>query len=187
MAKHDLTPALVPTDAAFTASEAKWGVGRLERLVSETTLMSYRKGWTAYRKAIEDGDILALQAIGPKMVAALAYMDREATTAGHQPLAVDVWEATLTDGTVLAIVKTMPEAHALVASKNGRQRLIYSLAEVARIIEHYEIANAVKLSFPGATIQPGEKVVSGVQLAEGRASDWARDDPMYDLLHGAAA
>lgn len=182
-----LTAALVPIDAAFSASEKKWGVARLERIVSQTTLESYRRGWIAYRAAIDVGDADAVQAIAPKMIAALAFMDREATQAGHAPLSVDAWEAVLNDGTVLAIVKTMPEAHALANEASGRNRVVYSMAEIARIIEHYEMTNAIKLSFPGATVQPGEKVKSGVQLSEGEAADWAKAEPLHDLLHGEAA
>ena len=182
-----ITAALVPIDAAFSASEKKWGVARLETLVSQTTLESYRRGWIAYRTAIDDYDANAVEAIAPKMIAALAFMDREATNAGHLPLSVDAWETALTDGTVLAIVRTMPEAHALAKEANGRQRVVYSLVEIARIIEHYEMTNAIKLSFPGATVQPGKKIESGVQLSEGQAADWAKAEPLHDLLHGKAA
>ena len=36
--------ALIPVDQAFFASETKWGVGRLERIVSLSTLQAYRRG-----------------------------------------------------------------------------------------------------------------------------------------------
>lgn len=179
-----LTAALVPIDAAFVASETKWGSARLERLVSQKSLESYKRGWTQYRLAIENSDIDMIEKLAPKMIAALAIMDKEATAAGHHPLSVDAWETVLADGTVLTIVRTMPEITALVAQAEGRQRVVYSLAEIARIIETYEATNAIKLAFPGATIQSGQKVASGVQLSEGQAADWARDEPMYDLLHG---
>ena len=173
--------ALAPIDEAFRASEAKWGVARLERLVSPTTLASYAKGWTAYRNAIESNNAAAVEAIAPKMIAALAFMDREATAAGHQPLSVDAWEASLSDGTVLAVVRTMPEAHALARDAAGRQRVVYSLAEVARIIEHYQITNAAKLAFPGATVK------SAVQTSEGEIADLVRSDDLAPYLHGAVA
>jgi len=77
--------ALTPVDQAMWASEQKWGVGRLERLISQPTLQAYKRGWDQYRTAIEDSDPDALAVIGPKMIAALTFMDHEATAAGHQP------------------------------------------------------------------------------------------------------
>src|SRR4051812_30749899 len=110
--------ALIPVDEAFWASEQKWGVGRLERIISPSTLAAYQRGWSAYRQALEDGDASALEAVGPKMIQALAVMDAEATAAGHKPLAPDTWEAALPDGRVLVVVRTNAEASAVLrASK----------------------------------------------------------------------
>ena len=81
--------ALAPVDQAFAGSEAKWGVGRLERLVSHATLTAYRRGWDRYRAALEANDHEAIAGdVGPKMIAALAYMDAEATRAGVQPISI---------------------------------------------------------------------------------------------------
>ena len=49
------------------------GGANLERLVSPATLASYRRGWTAYRQAITDGDASAVEDLGPKMIQALAF------------------------------------------------------------------------------------------------------------------
>ena len=42
--------ALIPVDEAMWASEQRYGVGRLERLVSPATLAAYQRGWSAYRR-----------------------------------------------------------------------------------------------------------------------------------------
>ncbi len=121
--------AMIPIDQAFFASETKWGVGRLERIVSLSTLQAYRRGWDAYRVALEAADGEALEEIGPRMVQALAFMDAEATAAGHAPLAPDTWEHAMADGTVLVVVRTNAEASAVIrAERNvtaatGRPRL----------------------------------------------------------------
>jgi hypothetical protein len=176
-----MTFAIAPIDQAFRASEAKWGVDRLPALVSSATLANYRKGWTAYRTAIDDNDHAAVTAIQPKMIHALAVMDREATANGHAPLAVDAWETPLADGHVLAIVRTNPEAHALATSAAGRAMTVYSLAEIARIIDHYHMATAIKREFTGATIR------SPVLLAESQVNDAVTGEPIADLLHTEAA
>jgi len=105
--------AMIAPDEAFFASEQKWGVGRLERIISPSTLMAYQRGWSAYRLALEEGDASALEAIGPKMIAALAFMDAESEAAGHKPLDVSTWETALPDGRVLVVVRTAAEAVAV--------------------------------------------------------------------------
>ena len=105
--------ALIQVDQAFFDSEQKWGVGRLERIVSPSTLAAYRRGWAAYRLALEEGDAAGVEQIGPKMIAALAFMDAEASAAGHKPLDVSTWETALPDGRVLVVVRTAAEAVAV--------------------------------------------------------------------------
>ena len=84
--------ALIPVDEAFWASEQRFGVGRLERLISPATLAAYQRGWTLYRAALEDGDGAALESVGPKMIRALEVtLGAEAEAAGHKPLAPETW------------------------------------------------------------------------------------------------
>lgn len=176
-----LVAALSPADTAFRASETKWGVARLERLVSPATLLSYRKGWTLYRAAIDEGDAAAVERLAPKMVAALKAMDAEATAAGHAPLSVERWEAPLADGRVLVLVRTQAEAHAIAREpKDGRELVTYGIEEIARLLPLLDQINTVKFHFPGA-----EAIrVSGVQMSEGQVADFVRDDPLYEVLHG---
>src|SRR3954452_15104014 len=126
---HDrLVAALAPVDQAFFESEQRYGVGRLERLVSAATLASYRRGWIAYRAATEAGDASAVEQIGPKMIAALKYMAAEADAAGHKPLSVSAWEAAMADGTVLVVVRSQAEAHAIARDKSDtRAKVIWTL------------------------------------------------------------
>ncbi len=117
--------AMVSVDQAFFASETKWGVGRLERIVSLSTLQAYRRGWDAYRVALDDCDGEALEQIGPRMIQALAFMDGEASAAGHQPLAPDTWEAALPDGRVIVVCRTSAEASAVLRASKGRETVSY--------------------------------------------------------------
>ena len=166
-------------DEAFRTMEAKWGVARLERLVSRATLENYRRGWLAYREALA-GDIDALERIAPKMVQALGYMDAEATAAGHQPLSVDRWEAATNDGRVLVIVRTQAEAHANAREpKDGRELVVWTMEEAARVLGAYNAVNDVKLAFPGAEIVR----VSGVQMSEGQVNSWVTQDPLHEVIY----
>lgn len=191
MLGHDrMTAALAPIDQAFAASEAKWGVARLERLVSSATLASYHRGWTAYRDAIASGDAAAVEQIAPKMIAALAFMDRQAEAGGHAPLAVTRWESILEDGSVLVIVRTQAEAHAIARDKSDtRQLVVWTMAEIARMLPMLEATNTIKTAFPGAEVvrTGAERVASGVQMTEGQVADWATHDPLAAVLEGRAA
>lgn len=180
--------ALAPIDQAFTASEQKWGVGRLERLVGTNTLTAYQRGWDAYRLALEEGDGPSLEIIGPKMTAALAFMDAEAAGAGHQPLDPCSWEAPLPDGRVLVVVRTNAEATAIMRAEKiasaettlppdlavtirtqhqGRALIVVTMAEVARLMLTME-AKVLGTPWEGAPAH------SGVQRDEGDAADVAR-------------
>lgn len=194
--------ALVPIDEAFFASETRWGVGRLERLVSLDTLNAYRRGWDAYRVALEAADGEALETIGPKMIAALAFMDAEATAAGHAPLAPDTWEAPMGNGTTLVVVRTNAEASAVIRAANasdgmanettlppdlgmtirnqheGRALVVVTMAEIVRMIQAQETALV-------GTKWTGNEAHSGRQMEEGAAADLIRQGHPLDEPIGA--
>jgi hypothetical protein len=168
--------ALVGSDQVFRASEAKWGVGRLEYLVAPATLAAYRQGWIAFRAACDALDAEAVERLTPKLAAALAFMDAEATAAGHAPLAVDRWEAPVADGSVLVLVRTLAEAHAVAGMPDERRLTIFSLPEVAAVLPMLEAVCVAKQTFPGAVVR------SGVQGGEGDAADWGTADPLSEVL-----
>ena len=57
---------MIPVDQAFFESEQRWGVGRLERLVSPSTLAAWQRGWSAYRVALDECDGRRLRGSAPK-------------------------------------------------------------------------------------------------------------------------
>jgi hypothetical protein len=195
-----LTMALAPIDQAFHASESKWGVGRLERLISYDTLAAYRRGWDAYRVALEAGDAEAVSVIGPKMIGALAFMDAEASAAGHLPLETTTWEIAMPDGAVLVIVRTQAEQTDVIRAANanmrgegnlppdltiavrdqhaGRALNVWTIGEIARLISaHGSVAGSAGVKWEGTPAH------SGVQRSEGAAADAARSGyPMPEAL-----
>lgn len=207
--------ALVPIDEAFFASETRWGVGRLERLVSLDTLNAYRRGWSSYRDALEAADGEALEAIGPKMIAALAFMDAEAEAAGHKPLAVESWEAPLgDDGTVLVLVRTQAEQSAVVRASNGKSftgnpnggmrvepgtetslppdvMLTVRSQHEGRAIECWTLGEVAALILAyGSAARPSRKwegtpAFTGRQMEEGAAADLVRQGHPLDEPIGA--
>jgi hypothetical protein len=183
--------AMVPIDEAMWASEQRWGVGRLERIISPTTLAAWQRGWSAYRVALDDCDGAAVESIGPKMVQALAVMSAEATAAGHQPLAPDTWEADMGNGVVLVVCRTSAEASAVLRASRasdgasfettlppdlavtvrqqheGRALCVITLAEIVRLLQRSETGL-------WGTRWEGTPAASGRQLEEMAAHDMAR-------------
>lgn len=180
--------ALAPVDEAFRQSEAKWGVGRLERLISQQTLAAYARGWDTYRLALDEGDAEMLEGIGPKMIAALAFMDNEATQAGHKPLDPSTWEAGLPDGRVLVVVRSNAESAAVIRAEKtrsaettippdlamtirtqheGRALVVVTMAEVGRLLM---MAEGKVSGMPWE----GTPAHSGTQRDEGMAADLVR-------------
>lgn len=191
---------LAPIDEAFWQSERKWGVGRLERLVSTNTLAAYKRGWDAYREVLETADFEALDTVGPKMIAALAFMDTEATAAGHQPLAPDVWEAPMANGITLVVCRTNAEASAVIRASNagdgqswettlppdlavtvrqqheGRALVVVTLAEIVRLMQAQETGL-------WGTKWEGTEAPSGAQGQEGDAAEIVRSGyPLKEAL-----
>jgi hypothetical protein len=192
--------ALVPVDQAFWASEQKWGVGRLERLVSSSTLAAYRRGWTRYRQATEASDGAELEIVGPLMIAALAFMDKEATEAGHPHLAPDTWEAAMGDGRTLVVVRSNAEASAVLrgakggswettippdlavtvrSQHEGRALVVITMAEIVGLLKRAEQEVAV------GTAWEGDPAPSGRVMGEGAAADLARDGYPLPIPIGA--
>lgn len=197
--------AIAPIDEAFRQSETKWGVGRLERLVSTATLEAYRRGWSLYRAALDASDAQALTALAPRLAAMLAYLDAEATRAGHGPVAPDAWEAPLTGGAVLVVVRTNAEASAVLRGSEGRlppdlvatvrhqhegrHLEVWTMAEIARLIDAVgSPVSGIKAAFPGAAVTAGHSwegtpAYSGIQRDEHSAADNVRSGfPLQEPL-----
>ena len=83
--------ALVAVDQAFCALNNGGASGAREagRPIDPRRVPA---GLAAYRQALEAGDPDGLEAIGPKMIQALAVMAAEAEAAGCRPLDVTTWE-----------------------------------------------------------------------------------------------
>lgn len=194
----DMMAIIAPVDRAFRDHEQVWGVGRIENLVSTDTLARWRTGWARWKQAITDSDVTALRDLAGKMRAALAYMEREAIAAGHAPIQAETWEALMPDGRVLVVVRTSAEAHRVARAARlgadadippdllatvrhqqaGREIVVWTMDELARVLPNAELIQAVKVAFPGARVQPR------ATTAAHDAADWARADDVRLAIEG---
>jgi len=147
---------------ARSEAEAEWGAERLPLLVDDEMRAKLRRQqarWsTAYQEAwsspmLTRDQLEAVTSAAGGMTRAWSALSAAASEVGHRPLHPNVWEATLQDGTVAAIVRTNDDAAHVIAS--GRHVVVYTLAEVANLIDALPSALAVaKVVFPGAKVLP---------------------------------
>jgi hypothetical protein len=164
-------------DDVVVAMERKWGIGRLPMLVSDETRLRFRQASQMWHAAIESYEPERVQQCGAMMRRAWAALDQEAGQAGHKPLAPEVWEARLPDGSILCLVRTAAEAHLVAADR--RDVKVMALDEAARLIaKGADIQTEILLNFPGAIAVPPRV------LPPGYAEDWARDRLLTDTWFG---
>jgi hypothetical protein len=168
---------VIPVDAVAREMERTWGAGRLFELVSPDTLLRFRRGYALWAQAVTDSDLEAVRTLGPKMIAAWRFMDKEANSLGATPLSATHMEARMEDGRVLIVVGSYAEAIALSESPDGRARVIYTMEELARVLPKLDLVNQIKWAFEGATI---DRVVTH---SEGFAEDFAQSDERGLQLH----
>jgi len=147
--------------------EAKWGAGRLRLLVSDELREKFDRQRFLFNAAVWHGDLEELRQQSGRMVKAWQALDRAAEAAGASKLNPLVWELTLADGTVVALLRDL-EAHRLVDT-SGRRVVTYTLDEIGRMLDNYRAVTEVKAAFPGAKV---EKIRQAI------------DDPLNSIRDG---
>ncbi len=142
--------AIAPFDNAAFAMEQKWGIGRLEELVTPDMASRYGAALGYLNEAIEANDREKTAAAATNCIRGLHAMDAAAIAAGHKPLPAETWIIEH-EGKRFALVRdirTWPLVQELYPGLP-----IHSVREVAIALAHY--GNAVidaKQTFPGAEI-----------------------------------
>jgi len=142
-------------------AETKWGMDRLPMLVTDDLRAKFNRQADLWSQAITEAhearhltrdQLQAVVARSAAMKRAWTALDIAAEEAGHRPVAPWVWEARLKDGTVAAIVQTNAEASHVIAE--GRHVAVYTLEEVANVIDSLGSLSIAKQIFPGAKVRP---------------------------------
>ena len=152
--------------------ERRWGAGRLRLLVTAELREKFDKQRFKFQSAIQHGSLQEVQAQAQRMTTAWMALDRAAEAAGEPELSPLVWETALADGTVVALVRSREEAHAVVSS--GRKVAVYDMEEIARMLANYREVVDTKITFPGAEViqirqnisDPLDGVRDGVNLTD---------------------
>lgn len=146
-----ITAVIDGVDAVAVEMERKWGVGRLRLLVGDDLRERFDRQRRKFNKAIWSGEIADVERQANGMRKGWQALDRAAEQAGAEPLTPQAWEARREDGSVIALVRTAAEAHAV--AREGRYLAVYTLDEIVRLIQAYpEVARAKEI-FPGALVE----------------------------------
>ena len=131
--------------------ENKWGAERLRLLVSDELREKFDRQKYLLKQAQYEGTVEDVEEQVRRMKNAYAALDKAASAAGMQYINPAVWEGTLENGKVVAIVRDERDVQ-LVASKIERGVIVWSMADVLRLIEAQTFANDIKEKFPGSKI-----------------------------------
>lgn len=150
--EHDAISSVVAgVDEAARLYETKWGVGRLELLVSDALREKFRKQLRRFNEAITASDVERVRQSGGAMRRAWEALDVAATQAGAAVCHPDVWEIGLSDGRVVALCRTRAEAFSVWYA--GRYVDVWTGEEIARLIEKFPEIALAKSTFPGALVE----------------------------------
>jgi hypothetical protein len=144
-------------DMLAAEMEAKWGAGRLRLLVPQLMRERFDRQRYLLNQAVWHGDIEAVRTQAPRMATAWRVLDEQATRDGQGRLGDMVWEITLGDGGVAAIV---PDAHhASKVQPEGRHVRVYTLDEIGRLLTAFPELAKAKETFPGATVIAARRTI----------------------------
>lgn len=138
-------------DMTATEMDAKWGIGRLRRLVGPELREKFDRQRYLFNQATSHGGLEDIRREAGRMVKAWLALDRAVEASGRaKPIDPQVWEVALSDGLVVAIVPDNDHAHRVVS--DGRRMTVYTLAEIAKLLEANSLVHLVKIEWPGAKV-----------------------------------
>lgn len=164
-------------DATAAEMEAKWGADRLRLLVGPELREKFDRQRYKLNHAVWHGGLEEVRAESGRMVKGWLALDRAAAAAGKAPCDPRVWEIALPDGTVAAIVPDIADARRIHGE--GRRVSVYTLDEIAVMLDRHRDLNLVKVEFPGATVTAVRRSVGDPLdgVADTRDDiDWGRGD-----------
>lgn len=150
--------AIDEADAVAAEMEFRWGVGRLRLLVPTEFREKFDRQRYLFNCAVWHGDLEAVKREASRMANAWRALGKAADDANANPIDPSVWETTLADGTVVGIARTAAHAHAAIPE--GRRMAIYTLEEIAKLLEANSLVSMVKTAFPGAAVEKATQVPS---------------------------
>ena len=159
-------------DHVAIGMEQKWGADRLRLLVSPELREKFDRQRYLLNQAIWSGTLEDVRVACERMIKAWQALDRIAEQSGQAVLNPLVWEIALEGGKTLALVRTNSDANHV--RRDGRAMTVWSLEEVAHMIEAEAFVQLIKIEFAGARVTKVRQTIT--DPLRGMESDTALDD-----------
>lgn len=149
--EYDAIQAVIDgVDELVSRMERKWGVGRLELLVDDELREKFRRQFRRYNDAIHEHDVHKVRQAGAGIRRGWEALDCAAEAAGAKQLDPSIWEIRMSDGRIAAFCQNNTDAYA--ATWTGRYIDVWTVEEIARLIEKFPEIVLAKKTFPGVTV-----------------------------------
>jgi len=126
--------------------ESRWGVSRLERLVSFDMAQKWKRQTEKLNKAILENDLFLIPELVNGTIKGYEAMEADAVAQGHKPHDAPLaWTVGLPSGKTLAIVRHPKDASLVNDLKRDHgDVVVWTIDEIANIIEkEYTLVNVV--------------------------------------------
>lgn len=137
-------------DGMAAAMEGKWGCDRLRRLVGPELREKFDRQRFLFNRAVWHGELDDVRREATRMVNAWRALDADAEKLGAKKLDPQVMEVVLADGRIAAIVPD--NDHARLVIHEDRRMDVYTLEEIARLLNGFPELARVKDSYPGSEV-----------------------------------
>jgi len=117
-------------DAVTKSYESRWGIARLDKLVSAATAEKWQRQWGKISAAIMANDHVTLAGLVDGTVRGWAAIEAEALALGHTPEIKDVWHVVV-DGARYVVAKNLDDARGAANGSDGA--LVLSVDELVRV------------------------------------------------------
>lgn len=136
--------------------ESRWGVGRLEKIVSPEMLNKWESQKEKLEAAVHSSDLSKVVALVEGSIRGWEAMEADAIRLGHKPSEPDFIEVKHPEnGDVFRIIKNNYDYDNAI---DGEAH-VFTLQEVARILSNHAVIKDVKSVFPDAkVVKMGHKV-----------------------------
>tara|TARA_R100000808_G_C2116443_1_gene128910 strand:+ start:88 stop:624 length:537 start_codon:yes stop_codon:yes gene_type:complete len=131
-------------DEVSVKMEATWGIGRLPKLVDPETQKRWDEQNERLRNAIENQNLNLIAELVEGTIRGWNFLEKAAIENGHEKNDAEYWEVSHGDFNY-RIYKNNFDVRS--SAPDGVVR--YSLAEIAKILEDYQLVNKIKQSLGG--------------------------------------
>jgi hypothetical protein len=161
----------------------RWGHNRLPYLVPLEWMEKFKRQKSSWDLAAFEctgsplpADLERMRVQGEAMLRAYDKLEQIATESGRGPLPAGQWEFELKDGSLVILVQD--KAEMAQVDLHGRSAQVWSLDEIAEVIQNFPILSAAKDIFPSAEVMQVEVATS--RKVKAKLDDELSDIPFFD-------